>query len=69
MEKIMATLRQKINGVTNKNGNKLLRDNEVISENGNLTALGMRILADILFKDEDNRQAVVDAVKKAVSEE
>lgn len=58
----MATLRQKINGVKRLNkSERMLHDAEVITENGNLTKLGMRILADILFKEY--RQDVIDAVE------
>lgn len=62
----MPTLRQRINGVKRlTKTERMLHDAEVITKNGNLTQLGMRILADIVYKEyKDEVAAAVQAVQE-----
>jgi hypothetical protein len=65
----MATIREKIRYATLSSDEKILRETGILSENGNLTEQGRRVLLDILFEDEANRKAIVSLVKKTLPKE
>lgn len=60
---IMQTIREKIRYATLSKDERILRESGILSENGNLTDVGRRVLADVLFEDKDNRAAIVKLVK------
>lgn len=62
----MTNIRQKINNMTLDKDFVLLRDAGIVSDFGNLTALGRRVLCDMLFLD--NRDRIIEAVRQAQEE-
>lgn len=66
-KKTMGTLRQDIHNIELDEDTKLLRDASIEDDEGYITEEGTEILLDILYKD--NRQAVIDAVKKVEYQE
>lgn len=62
----MSTIREKIRYATLNKDERILRETGILSENGNLTEVGRRVLGDILFEDKDVRNAIVDRVTKTL---
>lgn len=59
------TIRQDIRYYTNlTEDDRLLQQVGILSENNNLTDVGRRVLCDLLFEDEDNRNKIVELVKQ-----
>ena len=56
----MATIRQMIREATLSKEDRLLRKHGVVSDQGNITAVGRRVLADILF--EEYKDQIVERV-------
>ena len=57
------TIRQKINNALLNKEERLLRKHEIVSDQGNLTEVGRRVLLDVMFGDKDIRTEVVNRVK------
>ncbi len=60
----METIRQAIRYATLPKDERLLREEGILSDNGNLTEQGRRVLTDVLFADKANRDAIVKLVEK-----
>lgn len=60
----MGNIRQRIRYATLPKDERILREEGVLSENGNLTEVGGRVLMDVLFADDTTRKAVVALVSK-----
>lgn len=65
----MANIREKINLLKINKDDRLLMEEGIISDFGNLTDLGRRIVLDTLFSDKDLKKVVVDAVKAVRKED
>ena len=65
----MSTIREKIRYATLSKDERILRESGILSENGNLTDVGRRVLADVLFEDEATRKAIVKLVEKTLPKE
>lgn len=65
----MTTIREKIRYATLSNDERVLRESGVLSENGNLTDVGRRVLCDVLFAQEDTRKAIVKLVEATLPKE
>lgn len=63
---IMTTIREKIRYAALSKDEKLLRENDILSDNGNLTDVGRRVVLDILFEDKELRKRVVTAVESTI---
>lgn len=68
-KKIMSTIREKIRYAALSSDEKVLRESGILSENGNLTDVGRRVVIDFLFEDKDLRAQVVEAVKTTLPKE
>lgn len=62
----MSTIREKIRYATLSKDERILRESGILSENGNITEQGRRVVLDILFEDKDLRAQVVALVKKTL---
>lgn len=61
-------IRQRINALNNDSDDVVLYKNGVISPEGNLTDLGRRVQADLVFGGKTGSKAdIVEAVKAAVA--
>lgn len=65
----MATIREKIRYATLSKDERILRESGVLSESGNLTDVGRRVLADVLFAEKANRDAIVKLVAATLPKE
>ena len=66
----MTNIRQKINRLTMSHEAKMLEKYDIVSDHGNLTDLGRRVVLDRIFtNDKDLRAAVVADLDKVESEE
>lgn len=63
------TIREKIRYATLSKDERILRESGILSENGNLTDAGRRVLADVLFENPDNRKAIVKLVEATLPKE
>lgn len=65
----MSTIREKIRYATLSKDERILRESGILSENGNLTDVGRRVLADVLFENADTRKAIVKLVEATLPKE
>jgi len=65
----MTTIREKIRYATLAKDERILRESGVLSDSGNLTDVGRRVLADVLFADKANRDAIVKLVEATLPKE
>ena len=65
----MSTIREKIRYATLSKDERILRESGILSENGNLTDVGRRVLADVLFENPDTRKAIVKLVEATLPKE
>ena len=68
----MATIREKIREVLRSKEERLLIKHGILSENGNLTDVGRRVQADLLFEGvavADVRAKIVESVQRVEDEE
>lgn len=65
----MANIRQLINNKASQevSDDLLLVQNGITSVNGNLTALGRRVMADLEFRSEGAKASIAQAVRDALS--
>lgn len=63
------TIREKIRYATLSKDERVLRESGILSDAGNLTDVGRRVLADVLFADEANRKAIVKLVEQTLPKE
>lgn len=63
------TIREKIRYATLSKDERVLRETGILSDSGNLTDVGRRVLADVLFADEVNRKAIVKLVEATLPKE
>ena len=65
----MTTIREKIRYATLAKDERILRESGILSDSGNLTDVGRRVLADVLFADKANRDAIVKLVTETLPKE
>ena len=65
----MSTIREKIRYATLSKDERILRESGILSENGNLTDVGRRVLADVLFEDAETRKKIVKLVEATLPKE
>lgn len=65
----MTTIREKIRYATLSKDERVLRESGILSENGNLTDVGRRVLADVLFDNKETRAAIVKLVEQTLPKE
>ena len=65
-ENNMSTIREKIRYATLSKDERILRESGILSDSGNLTDVGRRILADVLFDNEETRKKIVKLVEKTL---
>lgn len=64
------TIREKIRYAALPKDERVLRESGILSENGNLTDVGRRVLLDFMFEaDKDLRAKVVKAVESTLPKE
>ena len=68
-ENNMSTIREKIRYATLSKDERVLRESGILSDSGNLTDVGRRVLCDVLFEDEATRKAIVKLVEKTLPKE
>ena len=68
-ENNMSTIREKIRYATLSKDERVLRETGILSDSGNLTDVGRRVLCDVLFEDEATRKAIVKLVEKTLPKE
>lgn len=61
------TIRQKIASARMDEDTRILTEAGIISDKGNLTSVGRRVLADVLF--EENKAEIVELVKSTLTTE
>ena len=64
-----STIREKIRYATLSKDERVLRESGILSDSGNLTDVGRRVLADVLFAEPANRKAIVALVEKTLPKE
>lgn len=62
----MTTIREKIRYATLSKDERILRESGVLSENGNLTDVGRRVVMDFLFENKETRAAIVKLVEQTL---
>ena len=65
----MSTIREKIRYAALPKDERVLRETGILSENGNLTDVGRRVLLDFIFEDKELRTKVVKAVESTLPKE
>lgn len=65
----MTTIREKIRYATLPKDERILRETGILSENGNLTDVGRRVLTDVLFENKETRAAIVKLVEQTLPKE
>jgi len=65
----MTTIREKIRYATLSKDERVLRESGILSDSGNLTDVGRRVLADVLFEDKDVRAKIVKLVEVTLPKE
>lgn len=65
----MSTIREKIRYATLSKDERILRESGILSDNGNLTDVGRRVLADVLFDNEETRKKIVKLVEATLPKE
>lgn len=65
-ENNMSTIREKIRYATLSKDERILRESGILSESGNLTDVGRRVVLDFLFEDKELRTKVVKAVESTL---
>jgi len=65
----MTTIREKIRYATLAKDERILRESGVLSDSGNLTDVGRRVLADVLFDNKETRAAIVKLVEATLPKE
>jgi hypothetical protein len=65
----MSTIREKIRYAALPKDERVLRETGILSESGNLTDVGRRVLLDFIFEDKELRTKVVKAVESTLPKE
>lgn len=66
---MVGTIREKIRYAVLPKDEKVLRESGILSDAGNLTDVGRRVLCDVLFEDEATRKAIVKLVEATLPKE
>lgn len=64
-----STIREKIRYATLSKDERVLRESGILSDNGNLTDVGRRVLCDVLFEDAETRKKIVKLVEATLPKE
>lgn len=63
------TIREAIRWAALPKDERLLRETGILSDQGNLTDVGRRVLCDYLFQKEETRKAIVKMAEKTLPKE